>query len=103
MHVSSPVYLYRLQSAEKQAEKSNREYQMGKLDALRAEVDEATKKFEDCQDAYATELFTFMSKEQLYTEKLQEVGGTITHTLLLVASFTPSISLSSLYVVRCPC
>ena len=68
------IFLHRLQSAEKQAEKSNREYQMGKIDALRAEVDEATKKFEDCQDAYATELFTFMSKEQLYTEKLQEVG-----------------------------
>lgn len=68
------IHLYRLQSAEKQAEKSNREYQMGKLDGLRSEVDEATKKFEDCQDAYATELFTFMSKEQLYTEKLQEVG-----------------------------
>ena len=49
---------------------------MGKLDALRAEVDEATKKFEDCQDAYATELFTFMSKEQLYTEKVQEVSCT---------------------------
>jgi hypothetical protein len=62
----------RLQSAEKQAERSNREYQMGKLDSLRADVDEATKKFEDCQDAYATELFTFMSKEQQYTEKLQD-------------------------------
>ena len=47
---------------------------MGKLDSLRADVDEATKKFEDCQDAYATELFTFMSKEQYYTEKLQDVS-----------------------------
>ena len=46
---------------------------MGKLDSLRSDVDESTKKFEDSQDAYATELFTFMSKEQLYTEKLQEV------------------------------
>ena len=46
---------------------------MGKLDSLRSEVDEATKKFEDCQDAYATEMFTFMSREQLYTEKLREV------------------------------
>jgi hypothetical protein len=60
----------RLQAAEKQAEKSNREYQMGKIDALKSDVDEVTKKFEDCQDAYATELFTFMSREQLYTEKL---------------------------------
>lgn len=47
---------------------------MGKLDSLRAEVDEATKKFEDCQDAYATALFTFMGKEQYYTEKLQDVS-----------------------------
>lgn len=47
---------------------------MGKLDALRTDLDEATKKFEDCQDAYATELFTFMTKEQLYTEKLQDVS-----------------------------
>lgn len=67
----------RLQAAEKQAEKSNREYQMGKIDALKSDVDEATKKFEDCQDAYATELFTFMSKEQLYTEKLLDVSSLI--------------------------
>jgi recombination DNA repair RAD52 pathway protein len=66
--------LSRLQAAEKQAEKSNREYQMGKIDALKSDVDEVTKKFEDCQDAYATELFTFMSREQLYTEKLLDVS-----------------------------
>ena len=47
---------------------------MGKIDALKSDVDEVTKKFEDCQDAYATELFTFMSREQLYTEKLLDVS-----------------------------
>ena len=46
---------------------------MGKLDALKTEVDDATKKFEDCQNAYATEMFTFISKEREYTEKLKEV------------------------------
>ena len=65
---------HRLQAAERQAEKSNREYQMGKIDSLKSDVDEVTKKFEDCQDAYATELFTFMSREQLYTEKLLDVS-----------------------------
>ena len=47
---------------------------MGKIDTLKSDVDEVTKKFEDCQDAYATELFTFMSREQLYTEKLLDVS-----------------------------
>ena len=80
----------RLQAAERQAEKSNREYQMGKIDALKTEVDEATKKFEDCQDAYATELFTFMSKEQLYTEKLQDVC----HLVSVLNSLTHSLCFS---------
>ena len=47
---------------------------MGKLDALRADVDEAIRKFEDCQDAYATDMFGFLGKEQIYTEKLQQVS-----------------------------
>ena len=48
---------------------------MGKLDALRADVEEAIKKFEDCQDAYATDMFAFLGKEQIYTHKLQQVDG----------------------------
>ena len=48
---------------------------MGKLDALRADVEEAIKKFEDCQDAYATDMFAFLGKEQIYTHKLQQVHG----------------------------
>ena len=47
---------------------------MGKLDALRADVEEAIKKFEDCQDAYATDMFAFLGKEQIYTHKLQQVA-----------------------------
>ena len=44
---------------------------MEKLQALRQEVDDTSKVFEDCQDAYATEMFDFLSKEHLYTEKIQ--------------------------------
>ena len=71
----SPPLPPRLKSLEHQTERSSREYPMGKLDALRADVEEAIKKFEDCQDAYATDMFAFLGKEQIYTHKLQQVHG----------------------------
>ena len=46
---------------------------MEKLQTLRTEVDEATRRFEDYQDAYATEMYEFLSKEQLYAEKIQQL------------------------------
>lgn len=48
---------------------------MEKLVALKAEVDDATRKFEECQDAYATSMYEFISKEQEYTDKIQQVKG----------------------------
>ena len=61
-------------------EKSTREYNMEKLINMRQEVDDCTKAFDDAQDAYATEMFDFLSKEQVYTKKIQElVKLQITH------------------------
>ena len=48
---------------------------MARIDALKAEVDEKTRKFEECQDAYATAMFSFLSKERDYTSKIVKVGG----------------------------
>lgn len=61
-------------------ERSTREYNMEKLTSLRTEVDESTRKFEESQDAYATSMYEFISKEQQYTDKIQlvsPVGGAI--------------------------
>ena len=38
-------------------------------------MDEKIRKFEDCQDAYATSMFSFLSKEQEYTSRIVKVGG----------------------------
>ena len=65
----------RLKSFESQMEKATREYNMEKLTTLKAEVDEATRKFEECQDSYATEMFDFLAKEQVYTDKIAQVRG----------------------------
>ena len=54
-------------------EKATREYNMEKLTTLKAEVDEATRKFEECQDTYATDMFDFLAKEQTYTDKIAQV------------------------------
>jgi len=54
-------------------EKTTREYNMEKILNLRQEEDESTKLFDDAQDAYATEMYDFLSKEQLYTQKIQEL------------------------------
>ena len=47
---------------------------MEKLTTLKAEVDEATRKFEESQDGYATEMFDFLAKEQVYTDKIAQVN-----------------------------
>ena len=54
-------------------EKASREYNMEKLTTLKAEVDEVTRKFEECQDTYATDMFDFLAKEQVYTDKIAQV------------------------------
>ena len=55
-------------------EKATREYNMEKLTTLKAEVDEFTRKFEECQDTYATDMFDFLAKEQVYTDKIAQVS-----------------------------
>ena len=55
-------------------ERATREYNMEKLTTLKAECDEATRKFEECQDTYATDMFDFLAKEQVYTDKIAQVG-----------------------------
>ena len=64
---------FRLRHFEQQIEKSSREYNMEKLTALKTEVDEATRKFEECQDAYATSMYDFINREQEFTDKIQKV------------------------------
>ena len=64
---------FRLKNFEQQIEKSTKEYNMEKLTTLRTEVDETSRKFEECQDAYATSMYEFISKEQEYTDKIQQV------------------------------
>ena len=73
-HCNRDVFFSRLRNFEQQIEKSTREYNMEKLQSLKMEVDEATKKFEECQDAYATSMYEFISKEQEYTDMIQQVG-----------------------------
>ena len=63
----------RLKSFESQVERATREYNMEKLTSLKTEVDEATRKFEECQDTYATDMFDFLAKEQTYTDKIAQV------------------------------
>ena len=63
----------RLRNFEQQIEKSNREYNMEKLASLKLEVDDFSRKFEECQDAYATSMYEFISREQEYTDKIQRV------------------------------
>ena len=46
---------------------------MEKLTILQQNVDETTRVFDDAQDNYATEMFDFLSKEQVYTSKIQEL------------------------------
>ena len=65
----------RLKSFENQVEKATREYNMEKLTSLKADVDEATRKFEECRDTYATDMFDFLAKEQTYTDKIAQVQG----------------------------
>ena len=64
----------RLKSFEHQSERSSREYNMEKLVSLKQEVDELSRKFEECQDSYATEMFNFLRKEKEYTEHMQNVS-----------------------------
>lgn len=53
---------------------------MEKLVNMRQEVDECSKIFDVAQDHYATEMYDFLSKEQVYTTKIQElVKLQITH------------------------
>ena len=73
-----PRLCLRLRNLEQQMERSTREYNMEKLAALRTEVDESTRKFEECQDAYATSMYEFISKEQQYTDKIQLVCVSVT-------------------------
>ena len=63
----------RLKSFESQVERATREYNMEKLTSLKTEVDEVTRKFEECQDTYATDMFDFLAKEQTYTDKIAQV------------------------------
>ena len=63
----------RLRNFEQQIERSSREYNMEKLTALKTDVDDFSRKFEECQDAYATSMYEFISKEQEYTDKIQQV------------------------------
>lgn len=46
---------------------------MEKLGNLRQDVDECTRIFDDAQDHYAAEMYDFLSKEQVYTRKIQEL------------------------------
>ncbi len=46
---------------------------MEKLGNLRQDVEDCTKLFDDAQDQYAAEMYDFLSKEQLYTRKIQEL------------------------------
>ena len=69
------LFCLRLRHFEQQIEKSSREYNMEKLTALKTDVDEATRKFEECQDAYATSMYDFINREQEFTDKIQRVGG----------------------------
>ncbi|KAL5473106.1 hypothetical protein EMCRGX_G027551 [Ephydatia muelleri] len=62
--------LNRLDNMEKTLEKAQRELNFGKLEALKAEADEASRKFFTCQDAYATDLLSVLSHEKEYVEKL---------------------------------
>jgi len=50
---------------------------MEKLTALKTDVDEATRKFEECQDAYATSMYDFINREQEFTDKIQRVWGVV--------------------------
>lgn len=62
--------LNRVENMEKTLEKAQRELNFGKLEALKAEADEASRKFYTCQDAYATDMLTVLSRERDYVEKL---------------------------------
>ena len=74
VHTHTHVHTHRLKTFEHQNERTaSREYQIGKLDSLKTQVDEVSRKFEVCQDAYATAMFNFLSKEHLYTEKIQQM------------------------------
>ena len=55
---------------EKTLEKAQRELNFGKLESLKMEADEASRKFYTCQDAYATDMFSVLSREREYVEKL---------------------------------
>ena len=55
---------------EKNLEKAQRELNFGKLETLKADADEASRKFYTCQDAYATDMFSVLSREREYVEKL---------------------------------
>lgn len=63
----------RLRHFEQQIEKSTRDYNMEKLTTLKTEVDDTSRKFEECQDAYATSMYEFISCEQQYSDKIQRV------------------------------
>ena len=72
---------YRLRTFEQQIVKSTRDYNMEKLTALKNEVDDSSRKFEECQDAYATSMYEFISKEQEYTDKIQRVSADMPVTI----------------------
>ena len=87
----------RLKSFESQVERATREYNMEKLTSLKTEVDEATRKFEECQDTYATEMFDFLAKEQTYTDKIAQVTR-MKCACINVLSLSLSLSLSVFFV-----
>ncbi len=59
---------------------------MEKLTALKMEVDEASRKFEECQDAYATSMYDFINREQEFTDRIQRVSTCICEGVFLAMS-----------------